>query len=332
MKADAPDGWLIEAGIGETRWVEIAGGAARRVRIHRDSDGPPLGEVPTARLVEALPAQRRAEVLLDDDTTAWLTPLPHPLPPQGTRLTVRVERLPIPERGRIKRAHVRVVDPDATPDAPSGAVAEAPTTRASDPGPDRLADAGWFEAIDAARTGTVAFPGGSLILSPTPAMTVIDIDGDLPPKELAHAGLIAAARAIILFGIGGSIAIDVPTLADKAQRVAAAAALDAVLANDGPFERTAINGFGLIQIVRPRPGPSLIEREQFAPVESAALALLRAGERAQGTGLLTLRATAAVTDWLAHRPKLTTELERRTGRPVTLSSDASLGLWSGHAQ
>ena len=64
------------------------------------------------------------------------------------------------------------------------------------------------------------------------------------------AGAAAAARAIRRLGIGGSIGIDLPTLAAQAERQAAAAALDAVLPQ--PFERTAVNGFGFLQIVRRR--------------------------------------------------------------------------------
>lgn len=41
--------------------------------------------------------------------------------------------------------------------------------------------------IDEAETGQIAFPGGLLTFSPTPAMTVVDIDGDIPPRLLALA-------------------------------------------------------------------------------------------------------------------------------------------------
>ena len=115
---------------------------------------------------------------------------------------------------------------------------------------DELAAAGWNELIEEARSGIVGFPGGELRISPTAAMTLIDVDGHLPPEELAVAGASHAARAIRRLDIGGSIGIDLPTTGSKAARQAAAAAIDAMLPQ--PFERTAVNGFGFVQIVRPR--------------------------------------------------------------------------------
>ena len=57
----------------------------------------------------------------------------------------------------------------------------------------------------------VGFTGGELRISPTPAMTLIDVDGYLPAQELAVLGASAAARAIRRLDIGGSIGIDFPT-------------------------------------------------------------------------------------------------------------------------
>ena len=107
-------------------------------------------------------------------------------------------------------------------------------------------------------------------MSLTPAMTLFDVDGALPPAELALAGAAAAARAIRRFGLGGSIGIDLPTLADRADRQAAAAAFDSVL--PPPFERTAVNGFGFLQIVRRRERASIAEIVQGDPAGAAARA------------------------------------------------------------
>ena len=94
---------------------------------------------------------------------------------------------------------------------------------------DALEAAGWSDLLDEARSGIVAFPGGELRVSLTPAMTLIDVDGHLPPEQLALAGAQAAARAIRRHGIGGSIGIDLPTIGGKAARQAVAEAVDAIL-------------------------------------------------------------------------------------------------------
>ena len=96
--------------------------------------------------------------------------------------------------------------------------------------------------------GDIAFPGGRLRLAITPAMTLFDVDGDPPLPALAVAAAAAVAAAIVRHGIAGSIGVDFPTLAGRAERQAVGAAIDASLPQ--PFERTAMNGFGFLQIVR----------------------------------------------------------------------------------
>ena len=66
---------------------------------------------------------------------------------------------------------------------------------------DRFEEAGWSELLEEAATGEIAFDGGALRMSLTPAMTLFDVDGSLPPAALAEAGAAAAARAIRRFGI-----------------------------------------------------------------------------------------------------------------------------------
>ena len=118
----------------------------------------------------------------------------------------------------------------------------------------------------------------------TPAMTLIDVDGVLPPAELAIAGARASALAIRRHGIAGSIGIDLPNVRGKAERQAVAEAVDAILPQ--PFERTAVNGFGFLQIVRPRRHASLFELAlDRAGVRSARLvAPCGAGDRGDRAG------------------------------------------------
>ena len=326
------DGWRIERGIGETRAARIADGAITDIRIERDSDGVRAGTIDTARVIERGPAARRARVALDTaGEVAMLEPVPAGCG-DGTRLMVEVVRSAVAEAGRVKPAKVRPAQPDARV-APAARLSDDPAARPVPGfGPDPLEDAGWSDWIEIARTGAMAFPGGQILIAPTPAMTLIDIDGEGDPVALATAGVIAAARAIRALDIGGSIGIDCPALPDKAARQAVATAFDAALdaPASGVAERTAINGFGLLHLVRRRSAPSLIERVRFAPVESAALDLLRRGQRAQGTGGMTLTAAPAVAEWLSARTPLLDALADAIGRRVAVAPDATLGLWSGH--
>src|SRR3546814_14410955 len=109
-------------------------------------------------------------------------------------------------------------------------------------GADPLEDAGWSELIEEAIGGEIAFPGGGLRMSLTPAMTLFDVDGALDVVALAVAGAEAAGRAVRRFGTGGSIGLGLPTLAAKEVRAKAAAAPDAMITP--PLERHAVHGFG----------------------------------------------------------------------------------------
>jgi Ribonuclease G/E len=195
---------------------------------------------------------------------------------------------------------------------------------------DLLEDAGWSTLLEEAVTGQVAFATGSLTLSLTPAMTLIDVDGEQAPAALAVAGAAAAARAVRRLDIGGSIGIDLPDAGDKAARQAAAAAIDAALPQ--PFERTAVNGFGFVQIVRRRSRVSIPELFALEPVAAHARALLRRAERTGGAGERTLTAHPLLIAHLAARPAWLAELERRTGAPAALREDAALAISGGHVQ
>ncbi len=154
-------------------------------------------------------------------------------------------------------------------------------------------------------------------------MTLIDVDGALAPSELAIAGARASAEAIRRHGIGGSIGIDLPTTG-KAVRQAAVEAVDAILPQ--PFERTAINGFGFLQIVRPRRHASLFELALDRPAFEARTLLRRAS---RDTGRIELVANPAVI--AAILPGWSGALARQIGGTVSLRADPSLGIAGGHA-
>jgi hypothetical protein len=131
-------------------------------------------------------------------------------------------------------------------------------------------------------------------------------------------------------GIGGSIGIDLPTVPSRADRKRAAEALDALL--PPPFERTAVNGFGFLQIVRRRERASIAEIVQHDPAGAAARALFRRAERAPGAGERSIRAAPAVIARIDANPGWIDALERRIGAPLRLRAEAELPIWGGDVQ
>jgi ribonuclease G len=195
---------------------------------------------------------------------------------EGAGITVRIVREAIPEPGRAKLAKaVLTEEPLASgPDLLARITASGvPVRRPYAHEPDLLEQADWSEILEQALTGEIAFSGGALRMAVTPAMTLFDVDGSTPPESLALAAARAVAQAIERHGIGGSIGVDFPTFSNKAARLAIAEAIDAAL--PAPFERTGINGFGFLQIVRRRSRASLPELLRADPVGAEARAELR---------------------------------------------------------
>ena len=258
-----------------------------------------------------------------DGSAEYLLPDGAPGVTEGAKLAIEVTREAIPGAEPWKRPLARVADGAARP-----APAIDGETLAFPAPVDRLGQAGWSDLIDEARTGIVRFAGGELRVSPTAAMTLIDVDGTLPAAELAVAGARAAAKAIRRHGIGGSIGIDLPTLSGRDQRQAAAAAIDEHLPQ--PFERTAVNGFGFVQIVRPRRHASLFELAQDrAAFEARALLRRVAFEPGGARRLVAHPAVAAV---ITGRPQWIEALARQLGGAITLRAEPSLPIHGGYAE
>ncbi len=302
--------WLYEAGIGESRAALVDDDRIVEAAIERP--GPlRLGTVARARLVELTAGgMGRLDI---GGSEAVIPRIPAGVT-KGATLTVEIVREAIPEPGRAKPP--RAVATDAA-ERPGPALLErlhasglpVRTLRAHEP--DALEAAGWSELLEEASDGAIVFPLGALRMSPTPAMTLFDVDGPPPLDPLAIAAARAVAQAIRRHGIGGSIGIDFPTLADKAARQAVAETVDSALPQ--PFERTAVNGFGFLQIVRPRPRASLPELLRADPAGAQARALLRRLEREPPSGPLHHRLPAPVHAALAAHPDWIAELARRTG-------------------
>ena len=322
---------LVEIGIGETRGAIVEQGEIVEAWIERE--GLRAGAIVQAKLATRLANGRRGIAQAADGTELLLEPLPAATP-VGATLLVEIVREPIPEEGRPRLAKAVAAAPGETVrDGPSLAdrfagMGLSPVVL-SPAGPDRLEAAGWSELIEEATSGDIAFPGGRLRLSLTPAMTLFDVDGELPPFELARAGARAAGLAIRRLGIGGSIGIDLPTLANRAERLAAAEALDAALPQ--PFERTAVNGFGFLQVVRRRTRASLPELLRADPVLAATLGLLRRAGR-EPPGAATLVAHPLIVGLLAERTDWLESLGASRGGAAGLRADAAMAISGGHVE
>lgn len=294
--------WIIEEGIGETRAALIEEGEIVETRVRRE--GVILAEaVLEAKLVSVAP-----RLVVEAGGQEFLLPGQRLLDDRSLKVRVTREALGGTEPWKRGLAHL----------APDMELREAPSLEGTPGTID-----GWDDVLEEARSGIVRFDGGELRIEPTAAMTMIDIDGWLVPDKLAQIGAWAAARAIRRLDIGGPVGIDFPSLKGREPRQMIDQILDDYLPR--PFEKTAINGFGFVQIVRPRRRASLIElgRDQGA-FEARAL-LRRAG---QAIGTTTLTAHPAVI--AAIRPGWREQLERQVGGRVTLSADPALAMSGGH--
>lgn len=320
--------WVVEEGIGETRAALIDGDTILEAIIEPD-DVLRAGTVLQARLVARM-VERGQGIVAWSGGEALLRPLPRDVT-EGGLVLVEIVREPIGEPGKPKRALARPAREGMGLMAGPALAERLPGARALGRfEADALEAAGWSALLEEAATGAAAFPDGALRLSLTPAMALIDIDGLRVPAALMVAGAAAAARMIRRHGLAGSIGIDLPSAPDKGARIAAAAAIDAALPQ--PFERTAVNGFGFVQIVRRRVRRSLPELYATEPVLAHARALLRVAERTGGAGERTVMAAPAVIEALAARPEWLWALGARIGAPVALRADAALPISAGHAQ
>jgi hypothetical protein len=318
--------WLYEEGIGENRAILVDADRIVEAAIELP-DEPQVGAVLTGRLSDVTPERNRGWVHTSRGPVL-VQPLAKGLS-MGAEVRVELVREEILEPGQPKASIGRLTDePEKDGLSLKARIGKHSTVHAH--GPDRFAAAGWNDLVEEAVSGDILFEGGELRLSLTPAMTLFDVDGYLPPAELAIAGAAAAAGAIRRHSIGGSIGIDLPTVSGRAERQRAAEALDERLPD--PFERTAVNGFGFLQVVRKRERRSIPEIMQYTPIESAARALLRRAERVPGVGARLLIASAAVVRHLESRQDWLGELRRRIGTDVKLQAQPGFTNWGYHVQ
>ena len=317
--------WLIEEGIGEHRAALFDGDEILAARVDW-REGLARGLVADAVLVSRTRGSSRGTARFTTGEEALVSRLPADAA-EGAIIRLEITRPSLSEGQRRKLAQARPSSslPRPAPTLAEVLAAEGHTARVV----HRFPGSEWDELMAEVFAGTVAFTGGSLLLYPTPAMLLVDVDGTLPPRQLALAAVEPLAAALRRFDIGGSIGIDFPTLPMREERREVDTALDAALAG-WPHERTAMNGFGFVQLVARAERPSLLHRAAHQPADTAARWLLRKAEALEGAGAILLTLHPAVEAQL--RPEWLDQLARRTGRDIRIEARSDLAIEGAHAQ
>lgn len=301
--------WLIEHGIGETRAALIEDGEIVEARVRRD------GVIPAGTILEAKLVAVAPRVTVEGAGETFLLPRGVRGVSEGRTLFIEVIREAIGGAESWKRGLARLTSDPPRPAPPLAEGREGPIAE-------------WDDLLEDARDGMVRFNGGELRIEPTAAMTMIDVDGWLDLAELSQVAAWASARAIKRLDLGGSIGIDFPTLGDKEARRAVDRILDQYLPK--PSERTAINGFGFVQVVRPRPRASLVELAQDRAAFEARALLRRAIAESPGSKRIVAH-PSMIAVFEQHRAWLDA-LGRQIGGNVGLRADAQLPMSGGYAE
>lgn len=337
--------WLFEAGIGEDRAALVEDGTILEAVVEPHRRGLRIGRVYLVSITKVITPGVLAEGRLG--SLAYFGPKGEVLVeglPDNHRLSTAVKavvvREPIFDGRSKKKAKLRALplgdrrsEPGYAPPSLYEQLNKAGGARVMNVpqhGPDLLEEAGWSECLEEAATGQVYFPSGSISITPTPGGTVIDVDGWLAPEELALAAGPYVGKAIRRLGIGGSILVDFPTFAGRDGRRQVVEAT--IKSLNFPYEYTGVNGFGLMQIVRPRSRPSLIEEWRDHGIERAAFALVRRAQRAGLVGSVVLAAPPAVRRFLEESPNWQIELSRELGGEARVETDHRLELNSGYVR
>ena len=176
--------WLIERGIGETRFALVEDGEIVEARIALDGLVP-SGSRLAARLT-ATGINGRNAIATDEQGTEYLLPRGAPGVSEGASMHLEVTRSAIPGSEPWKRPLARfAADADAEPAAPGGRDLPFPAPK------DQLASLGWNELVEQAHSGVVRFAGGELSIEGnashggTEEEAVVCIGGDGPTVTAA---------------------------------------------------------------------------------------------------------------------------------------------------
>lgn len=193
------------------------------------------------------------------------------------------------------------------------------------------------EAIEEALAERIMLPsGGWISITPTAAMTVVDVNmgNAFKGRSASDAKVIVnmeAALAVLYHlrfqDIGGLIVVDFIDMTAKGAARDLMQLIEKVAREDRvPVQHTGISTFGMMEFARKRSGLSLKDRMQVAGkprtrIDSAALDLLRRGVRTGQVpkpGALVIAGPEVLLAWLKRHPDYISELAHSTQRTVEL--------------
>jgi ribonuclease G len=307
----------FETSPGEIRAVMFEAGTPVELHSFREGSAA-LGTVADARIISKSAGQTVLRLASDEDIILPATPAEA----EGAGIRVEIIREGLSEPGYFKRAVAR------RSDAPLRVI-DAATWRGSlraRAEREIAPDVGFDDHFAIAFEGCAQRGAARIWFERTKAGLVFDIDGSGAPAAINRDAAQEIARLLRLFQIGGAAIIDFVGMDCKAARLEIADVFDVVSAADPRrFERTAINGYGLMQVIRPKTGPSLLDRlfgrRRVSPSdETLALMLLRDASRAVGAGPRRCVTTPALAALLGqpHWQGLVSEAERLAGAPLDI--------------
>jgi hypothetical protein len=356
-------GQTIIAQVEDDRFVQL--GIERHLRAKYKNLRHAIGYRYTARLKSRLsPTTARVDLGIMGGE-AFLTPCPDL--PEGSDLDVVMVRLEIPEPGRWKLPVVKPVpgnkatscttrthfqfeqDPielyqpvfDEVLVRDLAAAAKFKKRLESDPvfthlssialsvDPDRMDSLDLDGLLDQLVSGVFPIPNGTLYFERTKAMLMIDIDGTAGAVDVNQTAAREIPRLLKLFGIGGPVGIDFLGMQSKSERQMIDQALEAGCKQFlGQHDRTAMNGFGFVQLVLPKHMPSVLDVISgtctgLYSIESQALNLIHDAARSRGAGTRILCASKAVLDQIRSWPSELAELSATLGVPVDFSEQSA---------
>ena len=277
---------------GERRAAVVENGNIVEIHLQRDALWI-LGEYGAGRVDRKTPSG--TYVIADDNSELLLRSKMGA--PEGARIMFEVTREAIAEPGRHKPPeiilregvhHEAPIDKDALWEARMASIGQS------------AINASITEGFDVAIAGQSKVGDITISFQRTKAGLVFDIDGIGDAFAINMVAATEIARLLRLYQVGAMVLIDFVSMESKAQRTQVAEAFDAAsLADPRPFERTAINGYGMMQVVRARPRPSVLDhlfgtRIAALSDETQAYWLLRAVAESRGFGVRSVTARPEV--------------------------------------